>query len=152
MGLGPECDIGAFELGVPFSSFSAKLDSDAGSPLKIPPIPPSFDLNSKFTLGTSSNGINPLTEFVVLRLGTYQVTVPANSFDQLKNGAKKGSYVFSGVIGGVSLSIQIVPLGANSYQFKAEGSPVDLTALPNPVAVSLTIGSNAGTTSVNAEP
>ena len=98
-----------------------------------------------------SNGINPLTEPVNLEVGTYQITIPANSFKQLKNGAKAGSYVFSGVIGGVSLSVQIVTLGGNSYQFKAEGSPVNLTALSNPVTLTLTIGDDTGTASMYAD-
>jgi hypothetical protein len=141
---GSACDIGAFELAESeyFSFFSAKLDIQRGS---------GFDLNSKFTLESSSNGIDPLTEAVKLQVGTYDVTIPAASFHQLKRGAKQGSWVSSGVIDGVSLSIQIVPLGGNSYQFKAEGSPVNLTALTNPVTVTLTIGDDTGTASVHAD-
>ena len=137
---GSVCDIGAFELAesAGFSSFSVKLDIHAGSTL--PTTPGSFDLKSTFTLREGSSGADPLTEVVKLQVGTYQATIPANSFHQLRKGAKKGSYVFSGVIGGVSLSSQIVPLGGNSYDFKASGSPVDLTALANPVTVTLMIG------------
>ena len=143
---GPACDIGAFELGenAAFSSFSAKLDINGGST-------PGFDLNSKFSLDAGSSGINPLVELVKLQVGTYSVAVPAGSFHQLRRGAKKGSYVFSGTIGGASLAIQIVPLGGSSYQFKATASPVDLTALTNPVTITLTIGNHTGTTSVYAD-
>ena len=150
---GAACEIGAFELveSATFSSFGAKLDIKPGSTSTIALKHPSFDLNSKFSLGTSSNGINPLTEVVELQVGTYQTTIPAGSFHQLPNGAKKGSYVFSGAIGGVSLSIQIVPLGGNSYQFKATGSPVDLTTITNPVTVTLTIGNDTGTAPVYAD-
>jgi hypothetical protein len=141
---GSACDIGAFELveSDPFSFFSAKLDIHGDS---------SFDLNSKFTLGMGSNGINPLTEMVKLQVGPYEATIPAGSFHQLKNGKKKGSYVFSGVISGASVSIQIVPLGENSYQFKATASPVNFSAVTNPVVITLTIGQNTGTTSVYAD-
>jgi hypothetical protein len=41
---------------------------------------------------------------------------------------------------GVSLDVQIVPLGNNIFTFKAAGSGVDLTGLTNPVTVVLTIG------------
>jgi YVTN family beta-propeller protein len=41
-------------------------------------------------------------------------------------------------------------LGGSSYQIQVEVSEVNLTALANPVAVGLTIGSNTGTTSVTA--
>jgi hypothetical protein len=129
---------------VPFSSFTSKLDILAGPP-------PSFDLNATFTLGAGSNGINPLTEAVTLRVGTYTVTIPAGSFHQLTRGSKAGGYVFEGAIGGVTLEAQIVPLGNNSFQFKAEAQPVDLTALSNPVTVTITIGDDAGTSSVAAD-
>jgi hypothetical protein len=39
-----------------------------------------------------------------------------------------------------------VPLGENSYQFKASGAPVDFSALSDPVEITLTIGKNTGTT------
>ena len=141
---GPACDIGAFEL-VETSMFSSLVG-------KLETAPQRFDLNSTFTLGVGSNGINPLDEPVRLQLGTYyNVTIPTGSFHRLKNGAKQGSYVFSGVIDGASVSVQIVPLAGNRYQFKAEGSPVNLTGFSNPVNVTLTIGDDTGTTSVYAD-
>jgi hypothetical protein len=150
---GSACDMGAFELvgSASFSSFSVKLDIHAASTATIPPTSSSFDLNSELTLGASSNGIDPLTEVVKLQVGTYDVTIPVGSFHQLKRGAKQGSWVFSGVINSVSVSIQIVPLGGNSYQFKAEGSPVNLSELSNPVTVTVTIGDDTGSASVYAD-
>jgi Chlamydia polymorphic membrane protein (Chlamydia_PMP) repeat len=141
---GPACDIGAFELveSVPFSYFSAKLDIPGGS---------SFDLNSKFILGAGSSGINPLTEIVKLQVGPFVATIPTNSFHQLEHGEKKGSYVFSGAINGAWISIQIVPLGEDSYQFKATGSAMDFRPVTNPVTVTLTFGEDTGTTAVNVD-
>ena len=143
---GSACDIGAFELVeiADFPAFSAKLDVRPGSN-------GSFDLNSTFTLASGSSGINPLTDAVQLQVGPYQVTIPAGSFHQLAKGAKSGSYVYSGTIGGASLSVQIVPLGGNTYQFKASASPVDLSTLTNPVDITVTIGKNTGTVSVYAD-
>jgi hypothetical protein len=144
---GSACDIGAFELEpvVYLSTHSAKLRVFAGPP-------PSFTLNASFTLGASSDGIDPLTEDVTLQVGTYRVTIPAGSFKQLTNGKKAGAYAFSGVIGGVTLSLKIAPpsVTGDGWTFKASGTPVDLTGLSNPITVMITIGDDSGTIAVNA--
>lgn len=144
---GAACDTGAFELAqsAVFSSFTAKLAIHGGSQ-------GGFDLNATFTLAASSSGIDPLTQAVQLQMGPYNVTIPAGSFQQLPGGEKQGSYVFSGVINGTMLTVQIVPLGGNSYQFKAAGAPVDFSALTgSSVTVTLTIGKDTGTTSVQTD-
>ena len=122
---------------VPFATAFAKLEISAAG----------FDLNESFTLGANSNGINPLTENVTLQIGTYSVTIPAGSFKQNPNRR----FAFEGVINGVSLEVQIVPLPNNMFTFKAEGTGVDLTSLTNPVTVVLTIGIDSGSTSVIAQ-
>jgi hypothetical protein len=122
---------------VPFFSSLAKLEISAGG----------FQLNESFTLGKNSNGINPLTENVTLQIGTFSVTIPAGSFKQIPHG----KFAFEGTINGVSLQVQIVPLGNNIFTFKAEGTGVDLTGLTNPVTVVLTIGIDSGTTTATAE-
>ncbi len=126
-------------------SISAKLRIFAGPP-------PSFELNASFTLGGSSDGVYPLTEDVTLQVGTYNVTIPAGSFTQHKNGKKVGAYTFSGIIDGVTLSLQIAPpsVTGDDWSFKASGTPVDLTGLSNPVTVMISIGDDSGTTAVNA--
>jgi len=144
---GAGCDIGAFELGPPevpavaFSAFTAKLN--------VTTLSPGFDLSAAFTLGGTSSGINPITEPVTLTVGTYTVTIAANSFKQLTNGAKKGSYVYSGTLNGIAISEQITPKGANSYSFMASATGV-APATSNPVTVTITIGDDSGTTSVIA--
>jgi DNA-binding beta-propeller fold protein YncE len=125
---------------VPFATSFAKLE--------IKEKPSShFDLNESFTLGRNSNGINPVTENVTLQIGTFSVTIPAGSFKQNPNRR----FAFDGVINGVSLEAQIVPLGNNIFTFKAEGTGVDLTGLINPVTVVLTIGIDSGGTAVTAQ-
>jgi hypothetical protein len=106
-----------------------------------------FDLNESFTLAKNANGINPVTENVTLQIGTFLVTIPAGSFKQ----NPKGNFAFEGVINGVSLQVQIVPLGNNIFTFKAEGSGVNLTGLRNPVTVVLIIGIDSGTTTATAQ-
>jgi DNA-binding beta-propeller fold protein YncE len=125
---------------VPFAASFAKLEIEARHR-------PGFELEEFFTLGTNSNGIDPVTENVTLQIGTFSVTIPASSFEQDPNGR----FEFEGVINGVSLEVQIAPLGNNIFTFKAEGKGVDLTDLTNPVTVVLTIGTDSGTTAVTAE-
>jgi hypothetical protein len=122
---------------VPFASSFAKLEITAEG----------FDLKESFTLGRNSNGNNPVTQKVTLQIGTFSVTIPADSFRRHHNGR----FAFEGVINGVNLEVQIVPLGNNIFTFKAEGTDVDLTGLTNPVTVVLTIGIDSGTTAVTAE-
>jgi hypothetical protein len=144
---GAGCDIGAFEFtatSIPFSAFTAKLELESDSESE-------FELNSSFTLGANSDGIDPLSEPITLTIAGYSVTIPPGSFQQLTGGKKAGSFVYEGTIDGVELEVQIVPLGNNTYQFKAEGEPVDFGAISNPVTVMLVIGNDTGSTSINAE-
>jgi hypothetical protein len=105
-----------------------------------------FEIQGGFTLGSGTNGINPLTESVVLQIGNSSVSIPGGSF----KSARGGSYKFEGTIGGVALEMSIAPSGTNSYTFAAEGRGVNLTGTVNPVSVALTIGDDAGTTTVTA--
>jgi hypothetical protein len=132
------CDIGAFELGEPFATFTGKLDVTVSTG--------SFELNSSFTLGAGSNGINPVAEKVTLQIGPYSVTIPAGSFKK-----NKGAYVFSGVINGASLDLRINPTGGSSFTLQAEGSGANLTGISNPVTVTLTIGDDSGSTQITAQ-
>jgi hypothetical protein len=81
---------------------------------------------------------------VTLQIGAFSVTIPAGSFKLNPNGR----FAFQGLSNGVSLAVQIVPLGNNIFTFKADGSGVALTGLTNPVTVVLTIGIDSGTTTV----
>jgi hypothetical protein len=119
-----------------FSNFSNKAETSAKG----------FQLVSTFTLGSGSTGINPPAQEVVLTLGSYLVTIPANSFHL----TSKGTYVYEGTINGVSLQVRIAPstTAANSYTLTAEGNtPVDLS---HP-AIVLTIGNDMGFGAVRLE-
>jgi uncharacterized repeat protein (TIGR03803 family) len=127
---------------IPFSAFSAKLDIN----LIKKPNQDSLRLQSDFTLGSASNGINPVTEAVTLQIGSFTTTIPAGSFE----GKKFGPFEFHGTIDGVNLHVEIRPTGAKRYAFEAEAWHASLTGTTNPVPVTLTIGDDSGTTSIKA--
>ena len=127
---------------VPFLAFSAKLDVD----LEPNPNEDHFELLSSFTLGPASDGVNPLIEAVALQIGTFTTTVPAGSFKDIGQGI----FVFHGVIGGVRLEVLLAPTGSLRYAFVAAAQDANLIGTVNPVPVTLTIGDDCGTASVQA--
>jgi hypothetical protein len=127
-------------LSVPFSSFSPKLEITPGPP-------PAFHLSASFTPGTGAPAIDPATQTVTLSIGTYTVTIPPGSFSAIKNG----SSTFQGDINGAALQFRISQNPAKCYMVQVDASGVDLTTLTNPVAVTLSIGQNTGTTNVTAQ-
>lgn len=122
---------------VAFASLSPKLNLTVAQGV--------FNLNATFTPGAASTGINPVTQPVTLKIGPYSVTFPIGSFHLNPVG-----FVYSGVINGATLTVQITSLGGNQYSFKASSTGANLSGIANPVPVTLTIGNNAGTTSVTA--
>ena len=87
-----------------------------------------------------------MTEEVSLTVGTYSATIPAASFK-----LDDGDFKFEGDIDGVTLEVKIEPQGGGAYEFQIEGENADLTGTENPVAVSLEVGNDGGTSSVTAE-
>ena len=106
-----------------------------------------FDItNSNFTLGASSNGINPPTEPVTLKIGSFKITIPPGSFVSTRG---PGDFQFVGVIDNVQLVVSITLASPNKYFFAVEARNVSLT-VSNPETITLTIGNESGTTTVNA--
>lgn len=103
-------------------------------------------LLSNFTLGQGSDGINPATEPVTLRIANFTTTIPAGSFRK----GRTGVYAFAGKINNVSIEALIAPLGNNRFGFQAAAYGANLSGTQNPVTVELTIGNDSGTTSVKA--
>lgn len=128
----------AFTAVVPFAAFSAKVDINAAAS--------AFEVNSSFTLGTGGS-IAPLTQNVTLQLGSFSTTIPAGSFTQ----GPDGKFLFGGVVNGVVLAVNLTPLDGGSYVLRIEGAGAPSLPSSNPVAVTLTIGKNTGSTSVNAD-
>jgi YVTN family beta-propeller protein len=121
-----------------FSAFAVQLT--------VYPNQKEFSINSSFTLGPSSGGINPPTEPVTLKIGSFTITIPPGSF---VNAGVPGYSTFVGVINGVSLNVLLRQASGKNYIFGVIAKNVSLT-IQNPVSVTLTIGNDTGTTSVNA--
>ena len=128
---------------VPFYAFNAKLEIGLESK---PSNKDHFELLSSFTLGSASNGINPVTEAVTLQIGAFTTTIPVGSFSEIGQGI----FVFHGVLGGVRLEALIAPTGNLRYALVAAAQDGNLTGTVNPVPVTLTIGGDCGTASVQA--
>jgi YVTN family beta-propeller protein len=128
---------------IPFSAFTAKLEIHSGQK----PNTGHFNLNASFTLGSASNGINPPAEPVTLQVGTFTTTIPPGSF----KGTGLGPFQFHGVIDGVRLEVGIEPTGAERYAFHAVAHIANLTGTKSPEQVTLAIGDDSGTTSVNTQ-
>lgn len=120
---------------IPFAAFSAKVDINLPSS--------SFAMNSSFSLGAGQS-IDPLTQSVTLQLGGFSTTIAAGSFMQ----GPDGKFLFSGFIDGVAIEVNLTPLGGGSYAFRIEGVGASNLPASNLVTVSLTIGTNTGSTSV----
>jgi hypothetical protein len=118
---------------VPFSSFSA-------SGLRISQKLKTVLLLANVTLGTASNGINPLQEAIGVRVGRYAATIPAGSM----RAGPRGTFAYAGKIDNVSLEVLLVPLGSNRYTFQLGAYGADWTGTTNPVAVELSIGDDRG--------
>ncbi len=114
-----------------------------------PPPDQSLTEEGHTLLHNATDNVKRLPEAISIKfqVGTFSTTIPAGSFQQNKHG----NFVFEDVIDGVFLDVVIVPLGNSNFAFKAEGVGADLTGTVNPVTVGLTIGNNAGTTTVTTE-
>ncbi len=122
---------------IPFSSFAANADIGLSRG--------SFHVNGTFTLGQGTNGINPVTDPVTITVGTFSITVPAGSFQQTGDGG----WLFLGTISGVGLNIKVTPHGGPgtaTFGINIEATGASLSGTTSPTTVSLTIGSNTGST------
>jgi hypothetical protein len=119
----------------PFNAMTGKLSISSYQPL--------FNITINFTLGTNSNGINPLLETVTLQINNFTVAIPPGSFVE----GPPGTFTFSGTINVVKITESIVQTGPDSFTFKASGNPNLIKTKPNPATVTLTIGNDTGTTS-----
>ena len=121
---------------VPFHSFSADVELRDDK----------LEIIGGFTLGSESDGIDPLAEDVTIKVTDLVLAIPAGSL----NLDKKGSLKFEGVIDGAVLEVKIEALWDRTFGLSIE-IETEFGEVVNPVEARLTIGDDAGTVSVIAE-
>lgn len=137
---------------VPFSAFTVDVEihlhrSDEDD---------NFRVEGDFTLGALTDGINPATEPVTLRVGDYTLFIPAGSFhrqgdrdDDGDDDRRKPKEVWSfiGKIGDDRFHIRIRGFGDKEYDIRATGRRMDMTGVVDgtPIDVMLAIGDDNGT-------
>jgi YVTN family beta-propeller protein len=106
---------------VTFSALNAKLAPE----LRKKPNHDAFQLCSEFILGSTSNGIDPVSEAVTLKVAAFTTAIPPGSF-QKTQGKWYSRFVFRGVIDGVALNVVIEPTGADRYSLRATAHGANL--------------------------
>jgi hypothetical protein len=146
----------SFRSSVEFASFSAQAAINANKK--------QFAVGGQFTLGSGSSGIDLSTQDVTLQLvedhgpGNFSVTIPAGRGPGHFQNAGYGHCVFFGSINGVQLAASIGPFPGNTcqsaslgpYNYGFAGQGANNLPRTNTVTVTLTVGNNTGSKSVNA--
>jgi hypothetical protein len=95
---------------------------------------------------SANDAIQPDKEPVQLQVGPFIGTFPIGSFKP--HGDR--TYTFVGVINGAEVRATIERTGVRRYRFRADAEDTNLAGITNPVQISLSVGDNAGLTSVKA--
>ena len=120
----------------PFAAFNAEVEIELDE----------IELKALFTLGATSDGIQPKSEPVTLRVGPFEVTIPAGSFLDDGHGRVRARVH----VDGFEFDARIRPEDGG-FEFKID-LPRDLAALLGPtVEVSLTIGNDRGLATARVE-
>jgi hypothetical protein len=126
-----------------FSSFLVKLKLASG----ISRNTDQFDINSNFTLGPDTKGIDPAKQIVTIKIGASSTTLPVGSFKFHEN---QDFYTYSGLIGIMRLDAIFKRTADKIYTFQAKAHGADLSGTTNPVSVTLAVGDDSGTATVMA--
>jgi hypothetical protein len=100
-----------------------------------------IELKASFTLNADSDGINPDAESLALRVGSFSIGFPAESFRR----DNKGRFKLESILDGVAVEAQIVSLGDNRFELKIDAEHVDPIDLTSP-ELRLSIGDDGGVT------
>lgn len=120
----------------PFAAFSPRAELKFGPKANDD----SYWVRGWLKLAESSNGIDPLTEAVTIKVGPFSHTLPAGSFVQ--EGA---AYSFKGPVGPSALDVRITPSSnPGRYSFKSCLKNGDLNGMVMPPKASLTVGDDSG--------
>ena len=126
--------------GLPFADFATKLEIEFKND---GPNSDSVEMEGEFTLGLDSDGIDPLTEDVVVAVGTWETSIAAGS---LMADGDKSKFETEFV------QMELKGSGPGPFEFKLKvDESIDLTGTSNPLDVSLTIGDDGGTANMRLE-
>lgn len=117
---------------VSFSSFSPRLLL-AGQ---------LFNLSGTLVLNNASDGIDPASEAITLKLNGFSLAIPAGS---LRQAVPSGVYTFSGQAGGMPVTVQLLRRDTREFFFNIAGRSPQLAQLRNPVSITWSIGNDYGT-------
>jgi hypothetical protein len=122
--------------GPPFAIFTPRAEFTLGPKANDD----SYWVRGWIKLANTSNGINPLTESVTIKVGPFSHTLPPGSFVQ--DGS---AYSFKGPVGPSTLDVRITPSSTpGSYSFKSCLKNGSLGATTMEPQVQLTIGDDQG--------
>lgn len=120
---------------VSFSSFSPRLLM-AGQ---------LFKLSGTLVLNHASNGINPASEPITLKLNGFSLAIPAGS---LRQAGPSRVYIFSGRVAHMPVVVHLIRRSAQEFFFHIAGRSPQLAQLRNPIELTLRIGNDCGTRKV----
>jgi hypothetical protein len=120
--------------GVPLTIFSSSLTFKLGTAADDD----TFDLRATGTNGPGSDGIDPFTEDIGIRFGTFSIVLAGGSF----NGKKP----FKGTINGVAINASISVNGGR-FDLRVSGSGANLSGVVgSPFSLEVVIGNNGAVT------
>ena len=119
---------------LPFSDMSTSLKLSLGTRDGD-----DFDLTVMGTLGKTSNGLNPATEDVIVRIDKYSILIPKGSF----TGRPLS---FHGIINGAEIDASFSNTGPNKFDFRLKVQGANLDGIVVPPEVELTVGDDGGST------
>lgn len=132
-------DIAIFNLNAPFASFPTPTPGSPANPNRI-------SLSGSLSLGANSQGLDFAHQPMTLTVGGFSVLVPAGSVKQVGNS----HFAFSGKVNGVNVTFDLFGNSPNfTYSFTIQGKNAGTQVGPNPVTVTLAIGNNSGSSTVN---
>lgn len=138
---------------LPFASFIPRAALKMG----VNPNDDAFKFSAKFNLGDGSDGIDPLTEIVTLKMGNFAITIPAGKFELFGS-----EYRFEGIINKINLKAEIHTVNDHSkmwgyghddfdYLIKLRARNTNLGGLSVvlPPNLQLTIGDDQGSATLD---
>lgn len=100
-----------------------------------------LSLAGGFVIDSVSDGVYPLQEDVILKVGTLAVTLPAGSLEP-----RGRAYEFIGVVGGAKVSALIEEVESRVFGFVFQVKSVEMQGNSTPLPVALSIGGDGGET------